>query len=185
MLAEATRESIKLAYDTYKLQIDVGVAREQARNVLPLATYTEMYWKIDLHNLLHFLRLRLDSHAQKEIREFAQAIYDIVRDWVPITAQAFEDYVLYGVSFSAQELAIIKHIACGKLGIVYAYKADITDFTNWTQVAVGAGDCEEEIFARSRSFSELQLEERSNLLISFGITNKREQQEFYAKLEPT
>lgn len=106
--AGAMNDSFFEAHALYEELLEAGAAREQARNVLPLATYTEMYWKIDLHNLLHFLALRMDSHAQQEIREFANAIYQIVKDWVPVTAQAFEDYRLNSVTLSAQEWQVIK-----------------------------------------------------------------------------
>ena len=69
-----------------------GIARELARMVLPLNTYTQWYWKVDLHNLLHFLRLRHDSHAQYEIRAYAEVLLDIARKWVPLAAAAFEEY---------------------------------------------------------------------------------------------
>src|SRR5690606_15432105 len=77
----------------YEARIEAGVAREQARKDLPLSTYTEAYWKIDLHNLLHFLALRMDSHAQLEIREYATAIgQEIVRPMFPLVWEAFIDY---------------------------------------------------------------------------------------------
>jgi thymidylate synthase (FAD) len=77
----------------YEERLGLGVAREQARKDLPLSTYTEAYWKIDLHNLFHFLSLRMDSHAQLEIRLFAETIGDeIVRRWCPLAWEAFEDY---------------------------------------------------------------------------------------------
>ena len=69
--------------------------------VLPLNTYTQWYWKVDLHNLLHFLRLRHDSHAQYEIRAYAEVLLDIVRKWVPLTAAAFEEYRVGGAELSA------------------------------------------------------------------------------------
>ncbi|RPJ66931.1 MAG: hypothetical protein EHM24_20875, partial [Acidobacteria bacterium] len=73
--------------------LEAGIAREQARKDLPLSTYTEAYWKIDLHNLLHFLDLRLDVLAQEEIRSYARIIgEDIVRRWVPLAWEAFLDY---------------------------------------------------------------------------------------------
>ena len=79
----------------YKKRLEMGVAREQARKDLPLSTYTEAYWKIDLHNLLHFLSLRLDEHAQVEIRSYAKVIgYDIVSKWCPVAWEAFLDYRL-------------------------------------------------------------------------------------------
>lgn len=70
-----------------------GIARETARMVLPLNTYTEWYWKIDLHNLFHFLKLRMDKHAQMEIRVFAEAMYDLIKPIVPFACEAFEDYI--------------------------------------------------------------------------------------------
>jgi thymidylate synthase (FAD) len=81
----------------YEERLAFGVAREQARKDLPLSTYTEAYWKMDLHNLFHFLRLRMDPHAQSEIREFANAIAEIVKEWVPWAWEAFEDYQLGGM----------------------------------------------------------------------------------------
>ena len=86
-----------LAREIYRERLDMGVAREQARKDLPLSTYTEAYWKIDLHNLLHFLKLRMDSHAQSEIRQYAVAIGGrVMARWVPVTWQAFVDHRLGG-----------------------------------------------------------------------------------------
>ncbi|MEK0085854.1 FAD-dependent thymidylate synthase [Benzoatithermus flavus] len=85
-----------------------GIARELARMVLPLNTYTQWYWKIDLHNLLHFLRLRYDDHAQHEIRAYAEVLFGIVQKWVPLTARAFEDYRLSGAELSAKALEVIR-----------------------------------------------------------------------------
>ncbi len=95
----------------YNYRLQLGVAREQARKDLPLSNYTEAYWKIDLHNLLHFLKLRMDSHAQYEIRQYANIIgNEIVSNWVPYTWQAFKDYVLNSKSFSFTELEILRKI---------------------------------------------------------------------------
>ena len=85
-----------------------GIARELARMVLPLNTYTQWYWKVDLHNLLHFLRLRHDAHAQYEIRAYAEVLADIVRRWVPLTARAFDEYRMAGAELSATALAVIR-----------------------------------------------------------------------------
>lgn len=86
------------------------LARELARMNLTLNYYTQWYWKIDLHNLLHFLALRLDSHAQYEIRVYANAIWDIVKTWMPDVAKAFDDYRLSAVTFSKQEMNALKMI---------------------------------------------------------------------------
>jgi thymidylate synthase (FAD) len=91
-----------------------GLARELARMNLTLNTYTQWYWKIDLHNLLHFLSLRADAHAQYEIRAYAEAMLDVVRAWVPITAQAFADYRLGAVTLSAQMLAAVRRMLAGE-----------------------------------------------------------------------
>jgi thymidylate synthase (FAD) len=96
------------AREVYEERLKFGVAREQARKDLPLSTYTEAYWKCDLHNLLHFLRLRLDPHAQLEVREYATMIAEIVKEWVPTVWEAFEDYVLYSQKFSRMEMEGMK-----------------------------------------------------------------------------
>ena len=85
-----------------------GLARELARMNLPLSTYTQWYWKCDLHNLFHFLSLRADPHAQYEIRVYADAMLEMVKRWVPLAYQAFMDYRLGAVEMSAQELSVIR-----------------------------------------------------------------------------
>lgn len=95
----------------YDERLAAGVAREQARKDLPLATYTEAYWKVDLHNLLHFLALRMDSHAQLEIREYATAIgRQIIQPLFPVVWEAFEDYRLHGQSLSRLEIGVIERL---------------------------------------------------------------------------
>ena len=85
-----------------------GLARELARMVLPVNYYTQWYWKIDLHNLLHFLSLRADPHAQYEIRAYADVLCDIVAQWMPLVWQAFEDYRLSGTSISGPGLGVLR-----------------------------------------------------------------------------
>ena len=98
----------------YEGRLAAGVAREQARKDLPLATFTEAYWKIDLHNLLHFLDLRMDVHAQQEIRAYATTIGEqIVAKWVPVAWEAFLDYRRQSTRFSRAESAIIGALASG------------------------------------------------------------------------
>ena len=97
------------AYDDYKALIDGGVARETARIGLPLSLMSEFYWKINLHNLYHFLSLRMDAHAQEEIRDFANAIFEIVSQICPISSQAFKDYRLNSVTLSGLELEALQN----------------------------------------------------------------------------
>ena len=92
------------AREVYDERLKFGVAKEQARCVLPVATYTSKVWTIDLHNLLHFLALRMDHHAQKEIRDYANAIAEIVKVWVPNVWEAFEDYRLKAMYLTRQEV---------------------------------------------------------------------------------
>jgi thymidylate synthase (FAD) len=96
-------------YKVYKKAVDRGIAREQARTILPQAMFTEFYWKIDLHNLLNFVKLRAEKHAQLEIQEYANAVYDLVKPLVPICCEAFEDYVINAVTFSKPELDILRN----------------------------------------------------------------------------
>lgn len=86
---------------------DADLARETARQILPVGGYTECYWKADLKNFLHMARLRMDPHAQWEIQEYARAMYDLARPLFPITCEAFEDYHQMAVKFSAQEMRFL------------------------------------------------------------------------------
>lgn len=95
-------------YSRYEAALDSGVAREVARVNLPVSLYTEWYWKIDLHNLLHFLALRMDAHAQKEIRVFAEAMATLVRARCPLAWEAFEEFRLCGTELSRHELAVVR-----------------------------------------------------------------------------
>ncbi|MDX2073722.1 MAG: FAD-dependent thymidylate synthase [Alphaproteobacteria bacterium] len=91
-----------------------GLARELARMNLPVNFYTQWYWKIDLHNLMHFLSLRADSHAQYEIRAYAEVMLEALKAWVPITTQAFMDYRVGGTQLSAKGLEVVKQMLAGK-----------------------------------------------------------------------
>ncbi|HET7497086.1 MAG TPA: FAD-dependent thymidylate synthase, partial [Candidatus Eisenbacteria bacterium] len=96
------------AREVYEHRLAEGVAREQARKDLPLSTYTEAYWKVDLHNLLHFLALRMDRHAQAEIRAYSETIgREIVKRWCPIAWEAFEDYRLHSLVLSRIEREVV------------------------------------------------------------------------------
>lgn len=122
---ELLRRDASQAYDTYEALInDTGdgspvdpgapqVARELARMNLSLNYYTQWYWKVDLHNLLHFLSLRADPHAQYEIRVYADLIAEVVQAWVPHAFEAFADYRLGGAFFSREELEILKQLVAG------------------------------------------------------------------------
>ncbi|MFN5352253.1 MAG: FAD-dependent thymidylate synthase [Alphaproteobacteria bacterium] len=91
-----------------------GIARELARMNLTLNTYTQFYWKIDLHNFMHFVFLRNDAHAQYEIRVYGEILQDIMKKWVPLTYQAFIDYRQNAVSFSGKEIALVKQLIKGE-----------------------------------------------------------------------
>ena len=127
-------------YADYQELLKMGVARELARIPLPVANYTEWYWKIDFHNLMHFLRLRLDAHAQYEIRVYGEAMARIVQDAFPMSFRAFEDYQLHALSFSRLELKILS---------AYQWPMSI---------------------------------EKASHVIPESMPNKREQEEFVAKL---
>ncbi len=104
----------KSVYQNYEKLLELNVAREIARNNLPLSLYTEWYWQIDLHNLFHFLRLRMDAHAQYEIRVFAEAISMCAKAVAPIAYEAFEEHILGSVSFSKAECEALTSLLAGK-----------------------------------------------------------------------
>lgn len=102
------KEISEKTFNIYDELNETGIARELARGILPINLYTEWYWKNDLHNIFHFLKLRMDDHAQYEIRVFANAMAEFVKQVVPIAYEAFEDYTLNGMYFSKLESELLK-----------------------------------------------------------------------------
>ena len=109
------RRDAEQTYETYEtLMGEFNLARELARIDLPLNAYTQWYWKIDLHNLLHFLSLRMHPHAQYEIRVYADAIAEFVKDWVPLSYEAFSDYRLGGAFLSRAGIDVVRRMMTGE-----------------------------------------------------------------------
>jgi thymidylate synthase (FAD) len=126
ILSRREAEFQGIAREVYNQRLDLGVAREQARKDLPLSTYTEAYWKIDLWNLMHFLGLRMDVDAQTEIRQYANIIGErIVARWVPAAWEAFQDYHFQGINLSRLETAIIGRLLAGDLDAARRYAASL------------------------------------------------------------
>lgn len=116
---EMLKSDAMRSYDHYEEMLSQdgqqGLARELARMNLPMNIYTQWYWKTDLHNLFHFLRLRADAHAQYEIRVYAEAMARITADWVPLAYAAFEDYRMGGVTLSGKAIAVLKRRLAGEV----------------------------------------------------------------------
>jgi thymidylate synthase (FAD) len=126
ILSEKESKIQKDIWEIYEERIKNGVSREQARKDLPLSTYTEAYWKVDLHNLLNFLRLRMDSHAQFEIRSYANIIgNEIVRKWCPLTWQAFEDYQINSIKLSKIDTTVIELFNSNKSEELFIYLQEV------------------------------------------------------------
>ena len=120
-LTEAEQELQRLARRVYEQRLEAGIAREQARKDLPLSTYTEAYWKIDLHNLLHFLALRMDTHAQLEIRRYAETIgREIVAPLFPLVWEAFLDYRVQAMRLTRLDQEVIRRLAARPAGTLPA-----------------------------------------------------------------
>ena len=115
---ELLRRDSETAYDHYEAMLSQdgqqGLARELARMNLPANVYTQWYWKMDLHNLFHFLRLRADAHAQYEIRAYAEVLCEVVKDWVPAAYAAFEDYRLNAVQISGKGMEALRRMLRGE-----------------------------------------------------------------------
>lgn len=104
----------KKSYESYKSLIEKGLAREIARINLPLSTYTEFYWQMDLNNLFRFLKLRLDSHAQLEMREYAKIILELIKTVCPMACDSFENCSLKSVNFNGKEMAALRKVMNGE-----------------------------------------------------------------------
>lgn len=156
--AELSQAEVTLhesAREVYEARLAAGVAREQARKDLPLSTYTEAYWKCDLHNIFHFLALRMDPHAQHEIREYATLIGEqIVRRWCPVAWDAFVDYRRDAQTLSRLEAAILAALVAG-------------DHQAATAQAVNAGLVDSDGQARKRNRERDEIERK---LTHFGLT---------------
>lgn len=125
-LIELLREDAERCYDNYELMLnhdeagnvlnenEDGLARELARMNLTLNYYTEWYWKINLHNLMHFVKLRADSHAQYEIRVYAEVMLKIIQKWVPLTYKAFEDYIVGSCHLSKKGIDVVRRMIKGE-----------------------------------------------------------------------
>jgi len=133
------------AREVYQHRLKCGVAREQARKDLPLSTYTEAYWKIDLKNLLGFLRLRMDGHAQKEIRDYATTIGEqIVKPLFPMVWEAFEDYQLNSMELTSLDILMIQRVRASIYGEQFSLSKDLPfDFEIWPEEWRGLTKCRE------------------------------------------
>lgn len=169
-LSEREQELLDHAREVYDERLRFGVAREQARKDLPLSTYTSAYWKCDLHNLLHFLSLRMDTHAQKEIRDYANAIAQIVKAWVPWTWKAFEDYRLDGMVLSRMEVEGLRHM-------LRSIPYEETTFDQWSDALLPASALQGAGF-----LPEVLMSYPEAKAVVGGVKN-REAQEFLVKLK--
>lgn len=122
-------QSCDLAFSVYDGLVERGISRELARTHLPQSTFTEFYWKINLHNLFHFLRLRMDDHAQKEIRECALMMFELVKPIVPMSCEAFMDYRVNAVTLTGPEVYALKNS-----DISYMSKGEKREFDNKCQL---------------------------------------------------
>ena len=161
-LSTAEQEFQTAARRLYEERINAGVAREQARKDLPLSTYTEAYWKVDLHNLLHFLALRMDSHAQEEIRRYAATIGEqVVRPLFPLVWEAFVDYRLDSMFLTRLDREVI-HRLMERLAAAGRGRATEEDF-------LAAQDPSWTALNRSRERDECQAK-----LVSLGLLHTAE-----------
>jgi thymidylate synthase (FAD) len=120
----------KLSYQKYTDAVAAGIARELARILLPVNIYTEFYWKIDLRNLLHFIELRADPHAQYEIRRYAEDMTLLIEPYVPAAIQAFRDYVLNSVTLSSIEVRALE-VEHASIAPPLLHKASKTEIAEW------------------------------------------------------
>lgn len=119
-------EGQRAGYEAYEALLETGLARELARINLPISLYTQWYWQVDLHNLFHFLELRLDPHAQYEIRAYAEVMLDMAEKVAPIATEAFREHILGGTSFSAREYQVVRALAKGEQFETAAEEAGIS-----------------------------------------------------------
>jgi thymidylate synthase (FAD) len=151
LLGNKDKELVEDWYDVYNQKNGIleedfeGVARELARVAMPVSAYTEMYWKMDLHNLLHFLRLRQDSHAQYEIRVFADAIYELLLERFPLTMESYNDYIRNSYTLSRMDMLLIKDFVSSGKEYNTWYSDQVAVFKNEKELAKHYGMSEREL----------------------------------------
>ncbi len=148
------KEDRDTAYAHYAQFLQDNIARELARIVLPLSLYSEFYWQMNLHNLLHFLRLRMDPHAQKEIRDYANQVAVCAQAVAPIAWEAFEEYKLHGKSFSYTELALLQRLLSGETLPANAFegsKSLLREFEQKLGMSLTPGEVEAPTYANGTS----------------------------------
>jgi len=127
-LVEKSEAVVEQVFSLYREMIEAGVAKECARSILPQGTYVDMYYTMDLNNLLKFFNLRMDENAQYETRVYARAMYDLVKPLIPTVAEVFEDYTLNGVSVSGTQARILRHDLDFEEGKTQMSKGEIAEF---------------------------------------------------------
>lgn len=121
-------QSMNLAYKTYQNAIKKTTAREIARAIMPLCSYTEIFWKVDLHNFMKFIQLRIADNAQFEIREYAKVLLKILEEWCPYTFDAFQEYKLQASCFSASQTKLLKQLIAGNRPTIEASGLGARDY---------------------------------------------------------
>jgi len=170
-----------MAHHTYKRIVDPqptdgfddnfkGVARELGRTILPVSNYTEVIWKSDLHNFFHMVKLRTDSHAQEEIRDFANAMYELVKLFFPLSCEAFEDFILNSTTFSDSEMKFLKKWIIG----------DFAEDSSWEDYIIDG--YYDKLMNLKKTQESIRLEDAEKLLCEEYGFSKRELKEFKSKI---
>ena len=170
-----------MAHHTYKRIVDPqptdgfsdtfrGVARELGRTILPVSNYTEVIWKSDLHNFFHMIKLRTDPHAQEEIRDFGNAMYELVKPIFPLSCEAFEDFNLNSVTFSGPEMKFLKKWIVG----------DFAEESSWEDYIIDG--YYDELMNLKKNKETISLEDAEKLLREEYGFSKRELKEFKSKI---
>jgi thymidylate synthase (FAD) len=119
-------DNSRRAYEKYEADTQIGIARELARINLPVSNYTEWYWKTDLHNLMRFLKLRCDPHAQYEIRVYADVIASIFKTWLPVSHAAWDNYIRDSVKFSGNTIRALREVLSQELNVPLEIRDELT-----------------------------------------------------------
>lgn len=150
LLGNKDKELCENWYDIYSKDSNIlnndfeGIARELARTTMPVGAYTEMYWKLDLHNLMHFMHLRQDEHAQYEIRVFSDAMYELLKERFPIAIEAYNDYIRHSYNLSRMDREILSSFISSGVSYDVWYADLLAEFKTEKAIAIHFGSTERE-----------------------------------------